>query len=293
VNQAAARSSSIIQQNQGFSWNLNGLRRPLGGSTHVQMPGGMSSADAGFGIEDADWTQLPATVATAKERLGMPQGRLQGVELRKRAEGLRDPMLMWNVEITDSNGEKGSVLADVAGAVKQVLLPESRRKPSDWLDPATVVAAFDKIAREFGPDAKLIEVLFHDHKVRISAEDPRRPGQPIDVILSDTGFSRFGSGAFAMAAAMWGKPRTFTIAELEALTPQHIADLAASTVARMNLPNVQVTRITIGRNNMDPSPRGNITIEVRALVPPFNAPIPPGGRVVYELHGKVVKYYLP
>ncbi len=60
-----------------------------------------------------------------------------------------------------------------------------------------------------------------------------------------------------------------------------------------NLPKAQITNITIGRGNMDPSPRGNVTIEIRALVPPFNAPMPPGGRVVYELDGTVIKSYLP
>ncbi len=53
-----------------------------------------------------------------------------------------------------------------------------------------------------------------------------------------------------------------------------------------NLPKAQITNITIGRGNMDPSPRGNVTIEIRALVPP-------GGRVAYELDGTVIKSYLP
>jgi hypothetical protein len=44
---------------------------------------------------------------------------------------------------------------------------------------------------------------------------------------------------------------------------------------------------------MDPSPKGNVTIEIRAVVPPFNAPMPPGGRVVYELDGTAIKSYLP
>src|SRR5262249_22300302 len=160
-----------------------------------------------------------------------------------------------------------------------------------WLDPATIADAVVQIGKEFGADAKFVGITFFDDKVSISAEDPRQPGQLMDVFLEDNGFHRFGSGGFAIAAAMFGKPRTFTIADLAPVTAQRIADLEAKTVARMNLPKAQVTSIEFGRNNMDPSSRGNVTIEIRALVPPFNAPMPPGGRVVYELDGTVVKYY--
>ena len=291
ADQAAAKSRSIIHQDQAFSWNLNGLHRTLGGSTHVQVPGAGSS-DVPFGIDDADWTQLPRLAVAAREKLGMPQGTIGTIELRKSAEGVGAPVLLWRIEIADANGEKGSVFADAAGSVKRVMLPESRRKPADWLDPATVADAFARIGREFGAEAKLVEITFDDNKVRISAEDPRQPGKLIDVILSDQGFRRFGDG-FAMAAAMHGKPRTFAIAELAPLTAPRIADLEAKTLARMNLAKIQITRVTIGHNMFDPSPKGNVTIEIRAEVPPFNAPMPPGGRVVYELDGTVIKYYLP
>lgn len=292
VDQAAASSRSIIHEDQAFTWNLNGLHRTLAGATHIQTPGS-GGADAPFSIDDADWTQLPKLVAVARDKLGMPQGTLGGIDLRKSAEGVGAPVLLWKIEIVDANGEKGSVFADAAGAVKQVMLPESRRKPADWLDPAAVADTFARIGKEFGADAKLVEIYFDDDKVRISAEDPRQPGQLMDVLLSDSGFRRFGDGGFAMAATMRGKPRTFTIGELAPLTAQRLTDLEAKTVARMNLPKVQVTSISIGRNNIDPSPKGDITVEIRALVPPFNAPRPPGGRVVYELDGTAIKSYLP
>ena len=195
----------------------------------------------------------------AREKLGMPQGTIGTIELRKSAEGVGAPVLLWRIEIADANGEKGSVFADAAGSVKRVMLPESRRKPADWLDPATVADAFARIGREFGAEAKLVEITFDDNKVRISAEDPRQPGKLIDVILSDQGFRRFGDG-FAMAAAMHGKPRTFAIAELAPLTAPRIADLEAKTLARMNLAKIQITRVTIGHNMFDPSPKGNVTI---------------------------------
>jgi len=40
---------------------------------------------------------------------------------------------------------------------------------------------------------------------------------------------------------------------------------------------------------MDPSPRGNVTIEIRAKETPFGR----GGRINYELDGTMLKAYLP
>ncbi len=288
---AAANSRSRMHNDKSITWSLNGLRQALAGRTHMEgMPG--MEPDLPFSIDEVDWTVVPKLAAAARESLAMPQGRVTDIKLSKSAERVAAPVLLWVVEVSDKNGDKGSIFADTAGAVKQVLLPESRRKPSDWFDPATIVDAFARIGQEFGAGAKIAEILFYDDKVKIAAQDPRQPGQLTDVFLTDKGFNRFGGGIFAMAFGL-AKSRPFTIAELAPLTAERIADLEAKTLARINLPKAQITNITIGRGNMDPSPKGNVTIEIRALVPPFNAPIPPGGRVVYELDGTVIKSYLP
>ena len=280
---------SSIHQDKHFVWSLNGLRRPLIGSIHAAIPG---FADAPFGVDEVDWTVVPKLPAAARKALGMPQGRVSEITLKKSTQGVGTPVLLWTVEIADKNGEKGTVLADITGALKQVLPPESRRKPTNWLDPAAIVDAFTRIDREFGPGAKYAEFAFGSDKVRISAEDPRQPGQMTSFFLTDKGFDRFG-GAFAAFAIMHAQDRPFAIADLAPLTARHIADLEADTMRRMHLANIQVTEVTIGRGNMDPSPKGNVVIEIRALVPPFDAPIPPGGRMVYELDGRIIQDYLP
>ncbi len=291
LNAAAAKSQSHFHEDKAFNWNLSGLRQALGSSTHVEIPGHLE-IDPPFSVDDVDWKLLPKIAAAAPESLGIPKGRVSDIWLRQGAEQVGKPVLLWQIDVKDENGEEGSVLADTAGAIKQVRLPPSRRKPSDWLDPATVVDTLAQIGREFGADTRLVEIMFYDNQVRISAEDPRQPRQLMDVFLDEKGFHRFGGGSFGMAAARRASGG-FKIAELAPLTAQRIAELEARTLARMNLAKVQVSNITIGRGNMDPSPKGNITIEIRALVPPFNAPIPPGGRVVYELDGTVIKSYLP
>jgi hypothetical protein len=290
LNAAAAKSQSRFHEDKAFAWNLSGLRQALGGATHVEIPGHIE-IDPPFSVDEVDWSLLPKIAAAARESLGMPRGRLSDIGLKKSAERVGNPIIQWQIEVTDDNGDNGSVFADTGGSVKQTLLPAGRRKASDWFDPATMVDAFTRIGGEFGSGAKIAQLLFYDDYVRITAQDPLKPAELIDVDLSDQGFKRHGS-VFAAARLLPGT-RPFTIAELAPLTAERIADLEAKTLARINLPKAQITNITIGRGNMDPSPKGNVTIEIRALVPPFNAPIPPGGRVVYELDGKVIKSYLP
>ena len=50
-----------------------------------------------------------------------------------------------------------------------------------------------------------------------------------------------------------------------------------------------ISSITIGRGSMDPSPKGNVTVEIRAEERAFGR----GGRVNYEMDGTVLKAYLP
>jgi hypothetical protein len=55
------------------------------------------------------------------------------------------------------------------------------------------------------------------------------------------------------------------------------------------MPPKSVSSITVARSFVDPSPRGSVTIEIRAEERPGGR----GGRVNYELDGKELKAYLP
>jgi len=81
----------------------------------------------------------------------------------------------------------------------------------------------------------------------------------------------------------------FSIGDLSALTTERIRDLEARTLATLKMPPKTISSITIGRGGMDPSPKGNVTIEIRAEERPFGR----AGRVNYELDGTAIKTYLP
>ena len=265
---------------QAYSWDLSGLRRTLGSIAIVDAALGR---DAPFAVDDVDWTVLPGLMATAKDKLGMPDGRVTGAEVTRPTTGVGAAVVLWHIEVTDRNREKGTVDADVKGAIKQVTLPESQ-------PPAARLLRSGHHGRGAGPDrrgvgaAKFSEISFMGDKVIITAQDPRKPGEFAQILLTQTGFMRFGTPSML---AMMGRP--FTLADLQPLTEQKLAALEAATLSRLTMPPKAISNITVSRGSMDPSPRGNVTIEIRAEERPFGR----GGRVNYELDGTVLKAYLP
>jgi len=270
-----------------YSWNASGLARALVGAPIIETPF-VGAANDPFAVDDVDWTALPKVEETARQSLAMQYGKITEVKVAKPALGVRAPAIAWTVEIADGN-DHGSVVIDAAGAVQQVMLPESRHRPSDWRDPQTLVDALARIDREFGPGAQFLSIAADKDKILITAQDPRKTDAVTSVILNDHGFERFGMpGGFMSGPTPWftGNPH-FTTADLKPLTAERLAALRSRTLARLQLPNID--RITIERANMDPSPRGNVVVEVRAEDHPFGH----DGRIVYEMDGTVIQEYLP
>jgi len=261
-----------------YTWNLNGLQRGYGSSGLQAAPG------APFSVDEVDWPALPKVVAAARDKLAMPQGRISDIKISRPSEGVGAPVILWEIEITDRNNDKGTYIADTAGTMKRMKLPPGRRKAIDWYDPATMVEMMSRIDREFGPNARFFEFIFMDDKIVITATDPRQPSEAAQILLTENGFMRFGTPSpFAM------KNRPFTMAELRPLNEQKLAELKSATLRRLSMPPKAVSSITVSRASMDPSPRGNVTVEIRAEERPGGR----GGRVNYELDGRELKAYLP
>lgn len=274
--------SGSLSAREVYTWNLNGLGRAIGS---VNADVAIRDAPyAPFGVEEIDWAVLPSLVVAAKEQLGMPKGRVSDIGLSKPTDGAGHPLLLWKIEITDQNREHGYILADIKGAIRQTMLPESRRKPTDWYEPATMAVTIARLTREFGADAKFVDLTFMNDKVVITVEDPRKPGDYAQMILTDAGFMRFGS---ASMSAVRNSP--FTMAELAPLDAKRFGELQATTLEKLRMQPHAISSITISRGSMDPSPKGNVTMEVRAEDRAFGR----GGRVNYELDGTMLKAYLP
>ena len=107
-----------------YVWNLNGLQRAIG-TVNADAAFQSVSSEA-FSIDDVDWTVLPKIAAAAAQQLAMTQGRVTGIELSKPVNAIGPSIVLWKIEITDQNKEKGFILADTAGTVKQVMPPAQR-----------------------------------------------------------------------------------------------------------------------------------------------------------------------
>lgn len=273
--------SGSLSASRAYTWNLNGLQRAI---SRINADAALGATRNVFSVDDADWKLLPKIAAAAAGQLSMPQGRVTGIEISKPVNPIGQPIVLWKIEVTDQNKEKGYILADTAGTLKKVMLPESRHTATDWYDPATMAATFARLGVDFGQDRQYAEITIFNDKVIITAQDHMQENISREIILSDGGYDR--SGSPSMLAA---KNVPFRIGDLSALTTERIRDLEARTLATLKMPPKTISSITIGRGGMDPSPKGNVTIEIRAEERPFGR----AGRVNYELDGTAIKTYLP
>lgn len=274
--------SGSLTTRRTYTWNLNGLQRVL---PTIKADAALAGArSAPFSVDDVDWRAAPKIIAAAVEQLAMPQGHISAIEVFKPDNPLGPSAVLWKVEITDQNKDTGFVLADVGGAVKQVMPPQSRRKAVDYYDPATIAETFAKLGVDFGQDRQYAEITFLGDKVIITAQDHMQPNSLSQIILTDGAFQRVGTPAMSAV-----KNVPFRISDLSALKPDRIRDLEANTLNALKLPPNSISGITIGRGSMDPSPNGNVTIEIRAEERPGGR----AGRINYELDGTVIRAYLP
>ncbi len=270
-----------LKQNKIYAWNLNGLEQRLGSIDTSSFFG----AKPAFSVSDVNWTAAGDLVATAKDKLQMPNAGLAGVEIEKPGDQPGAPRVEWQITLKDQNGEEGTARIDAkSGEVLGLLLPESRRKPFDARDPGLWPELLAKIEAEFGAGGSIAELLINENHITVVAADPQKREELAEFLLDNEGIKRFGTvSPFAEQ-----NPR-FTIAEIRALTGEQMKKLIDATIDRLKLPTTQIVNITIGKASLDPSPQGNVTVEVRAEEAPFKR----SGRVNWEIDGREIKAYLP
>ena len=272
-------STGSLKSSAVYTWSLGGLTRGMGS---MNISSHFSNPDAPFGVDEVDWALLPKIVEDARGKLAMKTGKVTSIDLTKPTDGVGKLVPLWKIDIEDNNRERGTYVADTKGLTKQVLLPKSRRAPIDWLNPGTAAETLERIGQEFGPGAKFQEIMFYDQHVSIGAQDPRKPGEVMQVLLRDEGFSRFGTVMFPGS-----RQNDFTLEELK-LSKDAIAAALEKTLAEMKMPAGSIHRITIGRGNMSASRKGGVTMEVRAEAKGVGS-----GWVVFELDGSVLGVMRP
>lgn len=268
-----------LKQARTFNWNLNGLTQSMGSVDTSEFFG----ADPPFAIGDTDWGQAAELVRKAKDALGMAEAVLSDIEVTKPKEQPGIPQLEWEITLVH-NGEEGVARFDAKGAPLGHTLPESRRKPFDARDPASWPGLLAAITGSFGGDGAISELVIHENQISVVALDPQTPGQLGNFLVDHEGIKRFGSVSPFAAE----NPR-FSVSDLKALDEEKFRKLQEATAQRLKLTPFKISTITIGKASLDPSPQGNVTVEIRAEEAPFGR----GGRVNWEIDGREIKAYLP
>jgi hypothetical protein len=268
-----------LKERQTYTWNLSGLSRSFGSFDTSEFFG----ADPAFSIKDTDWSLAPALVSKAREALGMAAAKLAEIEVFKPKDQPGTPQLEWEITLVDGN-DKGIARFNAKGEAIGTMLPESRRKPFDGRAPATWPTILSELAKSFGGEGAIAEMTLYDKHVSIVALDPQNPKDLGQFLLTEDGVTRFGTvSPFAVT-----NPR-FSVADLKALDVEQMGKLQDATAKRLGIPASKITIIAIGKASMDPSPDGNVTVEIHAEEAPFGR----GGRVNWEIDGREIKAYLP
>ena len=270
---------------RGYSWNLSGVRRGLMDMPNLDVLTGRPNR-AAFAFDAVDLTIVPALIAQARQKLAMPKGQITSMEATSPTTNVAGPRLVWSVEVTDTDRSKGIVKADAKGEIVDVILPESRRPPIDWLATQSIRDTLARIAKSFGTNARFTEVSIDDDSASIVAEDPRKPGDNANFIVDATEISRFG---FPFDRHF--HPETaFTLEEAASIDATRLKAMQDETLRRMKLPDAHVARVTFSRGNVFvAAPQGLITVEVRLDRADGNS----GGRVTFDSNGKVIDVVEP
>ena len=272
-----------------YSWNLNGVARDPIDSLDSSMSD--EETDIAFKFSDVDFSVLPSLKPAALDALKLEGGTITEIDAQRLVTGVRAPQLSWTVDIEDTKGERGKVIADARGTILEVIQPESKRPKLDWLAGSTVRATLDRIFKKFDKDTRYRTILINDERGNVEVADPLKPGELASFVVDDATIEPFGT---AFPGDVFGmgpdEPRMFTAEEMAGYDAATLDTLKQRAVDRLGIKGGKVIRLTFERGNVFvASPRGNVLLEIRVDPPEGRN----GGRVTYEPDGTELDVVTP
>lgn len=171
-----------------YAGGLNGVFRERMGDMAAQLPASMMSApDPAFAISEVDWNALPRLVGATRERLNMPDSKVSLVEIRKRARGLGQPAIEWDIDLTAASGPSANLVLDTNGRVLDARWPSGREPQTNMLEPSVVAQFMGTLRRELEPHTPVMEIVLRPDEDLIELRDPRDARRILD--LKYTGYA--------------------------------------------------------------------------------------------------------
>jgi tetratricopeptide (TPR) repeat protein len=257
-----------------FHANLNGIRTDdlsMPHSGYMNLP-----ADLPFSFKDIDWTMLPKVERFAKERLGIADGVVQRVTLRKPERVGDGGGIEWEVAVKSAKApllwnpslppvEEGSVAFDMAGHVMRTKYPLGRGPKVDLFSAVDLQKAVDTIKQRLGRHLQVTELLIAPDSIDITAQDPRNPANFAIFTYKNEDVVRRADDARTQILKSFGAGPGW-LWDLDLLQPaalQPLAAMAQQTMAHWHIANGHVTRITISKDKMFHAGNDRPLIEIR------------------------------
>lgn len=277
------------EQTTDYSWD--------GASVHagMSMPNfaalGMGDTKP-FPLADLPLDRLPQVKRAAIAAFALPEAQITEIEGTMPTTRTSKKLVpLWEVHFARPGGEQGSVLLTGNAQVVDILLPASQQaEAGPWLAPATVAGTLARLGAEFGPNARYAEILIDDSKALVQMEDPRSPGQIVEIYVDADSITRHDSMMSMPNPFAASLERAFTLSDIAALDADGLADLEQRTLERMGMPGMSVFRYTISRSVLFMTPEDDrLVVEVRAELSDGWT----GGRVAYDMAGNEVDVVTP
>ena len=210
-----------------------------------------ADAAATWTLADVDWAALPSLLARARQVLDAPDAATGLIEISRKARGLGQPTIEWEISLELPQRESGRVTLDNAGGIRRVQWPHGREPAANLLDPALARRFVEALAHDAGPHAGVMQIMLRPDGASATIRDPRKPAALLE--LGYAGVLLETSSIPNAPAGFWQGERyddewMFDLRELDATVLDGLPALQRAALGRLKIGGGAVAWISIGRH---------------------------------------------
>jgi hypothetical protein len=240
-----------------------------------------------FAMRDVDWAAMPDLVAKARDILGMPDAKVELLEIDKKAAGAFEaPAIEWRFELQLPSGKSDAILLDTSG--RELRPPPGRQAGSrNLLEPAAITRLLDTLRQKVDPRAAVMEIRLEPDRAWIDLRDPRKPDRITAL--------NYEGGAVDLAPPLGDRPGKwhgmaydddwlFDLSALDAPFLQALPEREAAALQHLRIPGGKVTGLILGHQRLmfDNSRQLVVMVEV-------SGDDHADGRVFFDPRGKILR----
>jgi hypothetical protein len=275
------RDSKDSNETHSYSCDLNGVSRGLSDMMNMKLRSDMEPKREFFGIDEADWSRVPAMCKAALEKINFPHPNLHSIQLEKLPPTLRERPLRWRAQVIEgAMGEYGFVEFDPkTGEMTAVHPPDSQVKPVDFLEPTKTAELLANMKEDFGPTARFQEISISHDRASAKGTAPAHPAELREYHYNAAKRADPGiTSVIKNPTENFGPQDLFDAAEIQVYAAR-LSELQQKTLDRLRLANGKIDRLTFFRQSPFYPGNKKLLLEIRC------AGKGDDGRIVYDPAG--------